>query len=101
MSSLSMSDDGVIEKDPVTDLDYEFDWSDWLATGESVSTYTLVIPSGLSIGTAAASSTVSAVTFTVSGGTVGISYPVTCEMVTDNTDARTDKKTMTIKVRTQ
>ncbi len=98
--SLDMSPDGIIDKKQGVDLDYEFDFSSGLSTGESITSFTLRIPSGLGVGGAgvgAASNTTSAVQFAVSGGTVGINYQLVCNIVTDNSGPRKNEKVMTIK----
>lgn len=93
-----MSTDGRIDKYPTEDLDYEFDFSSALASSESISSYTVRIPSGLATGGCTTlSATVSAVVVPVSGGTAGISYGVYCQIVTSQ--PRTYERVMTIKVK--
>jgi len=82
-------------KDPDSVLDYKFDWSSWLAAGESISTYVVTPASGITNSTNASSS--DSVTCWLSGGTAGSNYPVACKIVTDS--SRTAERTMTIHVR--
>jgi len=81
-------------KDPDAVLDYKFDWSDWLASGESISTYVITVPTGITESTA--SSTSASVTVWLSGGTAGETYEPACLIVTDS--SRTDERTMKIHV---
>lgn len=75
-----MSDSYI--KDPGARLDYTWDWADWLATaGDTMSTATVILPEGL---TAAESPVVDApfVTQKVSGGTLGVTYRMVCQITT-------------------
>lgn len=67
-------------KDPSAKLDYEWDWSDWLAVGETIASYVLTVPTGL-IQTAA-SNTGTSISVTLSGGTLGARYAVVCQITT-------------------
>ena len=82
-------------KDPDAVLDYTFDWSSWLASGETISTYVITPAAGITNTTNAADS--GSVTVWLSGGDAGTVYPVACEIVTDS--SRTDERTMQIHVR--
>lgn len=93
-------------KDPDATLDYTFDWkassngtgsSDWLESGESISTATVTVPSGLTKDSQAVGS--GAVTVWISGGTAGESYKVLCQITTDNSPARTDERSIIINVK--
>ncbi len=69
-------------KDPDDILNYTWDFSDWLGTGESISSYSFPdFPSGLTLVTDC--NTSSAVTARISGGTAGTTYSITCRVVTD------------------
>jgi hypothetical protein len=93
-------------KDPDAVLDFAFDWkpktnlvtgatSDWLATGETISSYTVTVSSGI---TKASDSQASGkVTVWLSGGTAGTWYTVACKIVTSA--SRTDERTMQIQVK--
>jgi hypothetical protein len=37
----------TIDKDPDAELDYGFDWTDWLQTDETIQTSTWTVPDGL------------------------------------------------------
>ena len=81
-------------KDPSAVLDYMFDWTEWLATGETITDHTITADTGITVD----SSTEDAgkVTVWLSGGTAGINYKVACLITTSA--GRTDERTMWIKV---
>ena len=81
-------------KDPSAVLDYVFDWTEWLATGETIDTHTITVDTGL---TKDSSTELDGkVTVWLSGGTAGINYKVACKITT--TAGRTDERTIWIKV---
>ena len=84
----------VFNKDPDAVLDYAFDWSSWLATGETISTRTITVDTGL---TQPSTDTESSgiVTVWLSGGTANNTYDVACKIATSA--SRTDERTITIK----
>ncbi len=81
-------------KDPSAVLDYVFDWTEWLATVETITDHTITADTGIT----ADSSTEDAgkVTVWLSGGTAGINYKVACLITTSA--GRTDERTIWIKV---
>ena len=81
-------------KDPSAVLDWMFDWSDWLASGETIIDHTITVDTGITND----SSTEDAgkVTVWLSGGTAGINYKVACLITTSA--GRTDERTLWIKV---
>ena len=89
-------------KDPSAVLDYVFDWTEWLATGETIAvdseTGEKLITITADTGIAVDSSTEDAgkVTVWLSGGTAGINYKVACLITTSA--GRTDERTIWIKV---
>ena len=81
-------------KDPDAVLDYGFDWSDWLQDGETISTSSWTVPTGLTeVGD---SNTTTATKVWVSGGTAGDDYTITNHIVTS--DSREDDRSHTLKV---
>jgi hypothetical protein len=69
-------------KDPQSVLDYQFDWSLWLAAenDDVINSFALTVPEGITLGT---NNEVSGkVTFFLSGGTPGVTYPITCQITT-------------------
>ena len=85
-------------KDPGADLDYGWDWSAWLAAGETIISAVVTVPTGLTKGNESNTSTT--VTVWLSGGTVSQSgssiYVVTCVITTNQ--ARVDARSLTINV---
>ncbi|GGR51974.1 phage fiber-tail adaptor protein [Streptomyces roseolus] len=83
------------EKDPQAVLDWMFDWSNWLAAGESISgTPVVTVDSGLTKDSQ--SNTTTKVTCWLSGGTLGATYKVACRITTNQ--GRTDERTIAIRV---
>jgi len=83
-------------KDPAAELDYKFYWANWLASGETIASYVLTVPTGLTEVTV--SNDDDSVTVWLSGGTAGTKYEVGCKIITDSVPARTDERTMTFDV---
>jgi hypothetical protein len=90
-------------KDPDDELDYIFDFAaetngtegadgDWLATGETIASYTVTVETGLTKDSD--SNTDDTVTVWLSGGTAGTTYSVTCQITT----SASRKKTYTGKI---
>jgi hypothetical protein len=70
-------------KAPADVLDYEWDWSQWLPTGDTISAVTWTVASGLTLETSpAASHTTTTATVWLGGGTAGQQYAVTCQITT-------------------
>jgi len=81
-------------KDPSAVLDYVFDWTGWLATGETITDHTITADTGITVDSSAESD--GKVTVWLSGGTAGENYKVACLITT--TAGRTDERTIWIKV---
>lgn len=81
-------------KDPSAVLDYVFDWTGWLATGETIDTHTITVDTGLTKDSSTESG--GKVTVWLSGGTAGINYKVACLVTTSA--GRTDERTLWIRV---
>ena len=93
-------------KDPDAALDYKFDFaaltngsgdSDWLASGETISSYEVTVDDGLTLDSDSLANSDTSVVAWLSGGTAGSNYKVTCAITTS--EGRTDELTMVIKVR--
>lgn len=83
-------------KDPDAALDYAVDWSTWLSSGETISTYAIASDSSLiTIMSCAVSSAV--VTAWLSGGTIGQTYTIGVKIVTSS--GRTDERSFKVKVK--
>lgn len=82
-------------KDPAATLDYAFDWSSWLAAGDTITSATVTADTGLTVvGTPSVAG--SSVTAWLAGGEAGSLYRVTCKVITEG--GRTDERTMQIEV---
>ena len=81
-------------KDPSAVLDYVFDWTEWLATGEIITDYTITADTGITVDSSTEDT--GKVTVWLSGGTAGINYKVACLITTSA--GRTDERTIWIKV---
>lgn len=85
------------KKDPDALLDYRFDWSEWLAPdGDSITDHEVEVPAGLTKVSSSIDDGALSVTVWLSGGTVGVTYPVVCRITTDG--GRIDDRTMKVKV---
>jgi len=87
----------IYTKDPDAVLDYKFDWSSWLASGETISTRTVTPETGITVDSSSITDTSTSVTVWLSGGTVGNVYDVACLITT--TASRTDERTIKIQCR--
>lgn len=89
-----------IAKDPSAQLVYSMEWSDWLATGQSLasSSYTVSTVSGDAAPLTKESNGISGTQSYVelSGGTSGELYTVTATITTD--DGATDRRAFRVKV---
>ena len=81
-------------KDPSAELDYVFDWSEWLATGETITTPVITADTGITVDGSSESD--GKVTVWLSGGTAGQNYKVACLITTSA--GRIDERTIWIKV---
>jgi len=85
-----------VPKDPDATLDYQIDWSDWLADGESIVTSEWVVL-GATLVDEGSTATLS--TAWISGGSVGAMISLTNRITTDSSPvARIDDRTLIIKV---
>jgi len=89
----------VFKKSPEAELDYSFDWTDWLTAGEVIASSDWIIPSGLI--EEASSSTGQLTVVWLSGGTFGETYTVTNRITTNSSPRRTDTRSIKIQVTTR
>ena len=82
-------------KDPDAVLDYCFDFSNLLESGEVIDEHTIIGPDGITVDSS--SHTTTAVTFWLSGGSNLEHYSITCRIETSA--GRIDDRTMIISVR--
>lgn len=83
-------------KDPADVLDYKFDWSAWLDDGETISSRTVTVASGLTKDSDSITDTSTSVTVWLSGGTAGTVYDVACLIATSAN--RTVERSIKIRV---
>jgi len=81
-------------KDPSAVLDYVFDWTEWLATVETITDHTITADTGITVNSSTESD--GKVTVWLSGGTAGQNYKVACKITTSA--GRTDERTLWIRV---
>lgn len=85
------------DKDPQAVLDWDFTWTDWLTGGEVITgTPLITIDAGLTKDSQ--SNTNSVVKVWLSGGTVGTTYKVSCRITTNSSPARTDERSLLIRI---
>lgn len=80
----------VFTKDPDAVLDYQWDWSDWLAVGEVITSAVVAPDTGIVLDSQ--SNTNTSVTAWISGGTVDEGYRVVCSIVTS--ESREDDRSI-------
>ena len=88
----------VFAKDPSSTLDYSFDWTNWLAPGETiVSSSWTIAPAETGSPSLAAETLAGAVTaVNVTGGAISNRYRLSCQITTDGT--RTVERSTAIRV---
>jgi len=84
------------EKDPDAKLDFMIDWSDFLASGESISASSWYTPTGIT--EVSTSNTADTATIWVSGGTAGSSYILINRTTTDNSTPRIAERSIIIDI---
>ena len=77
-------------KDPSAVLDYAFDWTEWLATGETITDHTITADTGITVDSSTESD--GTVTVWLSGGTAGENYKVAC--LVEKSAGRRDERTI-------
>ena len=70
----------TFEKQPSENLDYDFDFSKWVPTGDTISSSVVTADSGITLGTKVNSDT--NVKQFISGGTDDEQYKITCKITT-------------------
>jgi hypothetical protein len=90
-----MSSTSRFVKDPDAVLDYQVDWTTWLATGETITASSWTLATGIVQDSESHDGTTA--TIWLSGGTTGQRYLATNHVVTSQ--GREDDRTITIDVR--
>lgn len=91
-----MATTNVFIKDPSAVLDYVFDWSTWLADGETIASHTVTAQDGGPT-VDSSSEAVGKVTVWISGGAIKADYSVTCQITTSA--GRTDERSIIVQIR--
>ena len=82
-------------KDPDATLDFGFDWSDWLARGETITDSQWGVDTGINL--ELSENTTKATKVWLSGGTVGETYEAVNRVTTSA--GRIDDRTLSVRVR--
>lgn len=85
----------VFDKDPNAVLDYQWDWSDWLDEGETITVAVITVPAGLTLDSQV--DTGATVTAWLSGGTAGDGYRIICHIETS--EGREDDRSIYLRCR--
>jgi hypothetical protein len=85
----------IFSKDPDAKLDYGFDWSPWLESGETISTSAWTVPTGLTDSDESYDG--DSTKIWLSGGTVDEDYIVANKIITS--DGRIDERSFKVMVR--
>lgn len=81
-------------KDPGAVLDYGFDWSEWLESGETITDSSWTVPDGLTQEAIDQNDTTT--TIRLSGGTAGQTYQITNHVTTS--DSQEDERSFCLVV---
>lgn len=103
-----MQPSATVIKDPTEQLIYEWDWSAYLASGVNIASQTFSVtvvhgaesPAALTFDNAAAvaGSPTQKFTMRLKGGTLGVKYAVTHQIVTDESPAQTAERSIFVLV---
>jgi len=91
---MECNDKHQFEKSPAGNLDYQFDWSDWLGS-DKIHAVTFNVADGLDVGSQSWTDT--AVTIWLGGGQLLKSYQVRCTVHTEGN--RQDRRTALLTIR--
>ena len=86
-------------KDEQEVLDFKIDWSKWLSSGDTISSSTWTVPSGITKDSDSISDDNTSTVIWLSGGTDGTDYALLNHIVT--ADGREPERTITIGVRSR
>ena len=94
--SVSVGEVTEFTQDPSANLDYAVDWSEWLPAGDTISTFQVIVGSGISATKSVTLSTATIAVIWVSGGVVGLVYAVTVRVTTSV--GRVDDRTFYVRI---
>lgn len=85
----------ITTHDPDAVLDYQYDWTDWLTDGDTITAATVTVETGDVVIDSTAHDT-QKVTVWVSGGTAGMTADLVCHVTTQ--EGREDDRTIRLYV---
>lgn len=85
--------------DPQARLDYQWDWTNWLASGETITSHTITVVPSAEMLVDADTATSTKVTAWLKLGVPGRTYRVTCHIVTSQTREDDRQFVLTVKDR--
>ena len=102
---MSLNPGVTVVKDPNANLVYTWDWSDWLVSPAQIASFTIIPQTFVGDATPLVSDNESKTNTTVihrlTGGTAGKTYTVTVRIVTNETPAQTEDRSIKVTVRQQ
>lgn len=97
------NDGSLIDKDPESTLSYQIDWSDWMPSGDEISSSSWSIETitddSDNLSTTGNTNTTTGTTITLTGGTEGNIYKVYNTIVTTN--SLTERRYFRVKVKSR
>lgn len=104
-----MTINNTFQKAPLAVLEYVFDWkpltnltpggiTDWLRAGETIASFTLDVDAGITVDASSITDGNTSVTVWFSGGSVGSKYTAKCRIVTSNSPARKDTRSIVVEM---
>ena len=86
----------TILKDPLANLDYSFDWTDWLAKlgGDTIAAVIALVADSPSVTLGLPLVSGAVVTVFIAGGTLGMTHRVTCQIRTAAATPRIDERSI-------
>ena len=86
-------------QDPNAVLDYQWDWTPWLAVGDSIVAHQIIASPGLTVVANSRAGAVVTVWLSIGAGVeTGVTLTATCRVTTANTPARVDDRSIEIVV---
>jgi hypothetical protein len=86
---------GAFVKDPNSTIDFAVDWAEWLSSGDTVSSSSWEVPTGLTVSSASVANNVTRSFLT--GGLAGVDYMITNRVTTQG--GRIEDRSILVQVR--
>lgn len=87
---------GPLVKDPDATVPVTFDWAAWLGDSAQISSVAWDVPAGLT--SESTSSTTTTASLYYSGGTAGTTYTIRCRVTSNESPARIDDRSVTVRI---